>query len=129
MLRIRPVLVLAPRKLVAPLTFGGHDLPAGTHVSACSYLVHRRADLYPDPLAFRPERWLEGRELPPYAFIPFGGGGRRCPGAAFASMEMAEVLRVAARYDVLPAHARPERARRRSVAVAPAAGGQVLLAA
>ncbi len=128
-LRIRPVLVLAPRKLVAPLTFGGHDLPAGTHVSACSYLVHRRADLYPDPLAFRPERWLEGRELPPYAFIPFGGGGRRCPGAAFASMEMAEVLRVAARYDVLPAHARPERARRRSVAVAPAAGGQVLLAA
>jgi cytochrome P450 len=128
-LRVRPVLVLTPRRLNAPLTFGGHDLPAGTFVSACSYLVHLRPDLYPEPLAFRPERWLEGRELPPYAFIPFGGGGRRCPGAAFASMEMAEVLRVAARYDVLPAHPRPERARRRSVAVAPAAGGQVLLAA
>jgi cytochrome P450 family 135 len=127
-LRVRPVLVLTPRRLNAPLTFGGHDLPAGAFVSACSYLVHRRPDLYPDPLAFRPERWLEGRELPPYAFIPFGGGGRRCPGAAFASMEMAEVLRVAARHDVLPVHARPERARRRSVAVAPAAGGLVRLA-
>jgi len=122
------VLVLTPRRLNAPLTFGGHDLPGGVFVSACSYLVHRRADLYPEPLEFRPERWLGERELPPYAFIPFGGGGRRCPGAAFASMEMAEVLRVAARHDVLPVHARPERARRRSVAVAPAAGGQVRLA-
>jgi cytochrome P450 len=127
-LRIRPVLVLAPRRLVAPLRFAGYDLPAGVHVAACSYLVHRRADLYPQPHAFRPERWLEGRELPPYAFIPFGGGARRCPGAAFASMEMAEVLRVATRYDLLPAGSRPERARRRSVAVAPAAGGQVRLA-
>ena len=59
-LRIRPVLVLTPRRLNAPLTFGGHDLPAGTFVSACSYLVHRRPDLYPEPLAFRPERWLGG---------------------------------------------------------------------
>jgi cytochrome P450 family 135 len=128
-LRIRPVLVLAPRRLAAPLRFGGHDLPAGTNVAACSYLVHRRADLYPDPHAFRPERWLEGRETAPYAWIPFGGGGRRCPGAAFASMEMAEVLRVAARYELVPGQAHPERARRRSVAVMPAAGGQVRLVA
>ncbi len=127
-LRVRPVLVLAPRRLVAPLCLAGHDLPAGVHVAACSYLLHRRADLYPEPAAFRPERWLERRELPPYAWIPFGGGGRRCPGAAFASMEMAEVLRVAARHDVLPADRRPERARRRSVVVAPAAGGRVRLA-
>jgi cytochrome P450 len=127
-LRIRPVLVLAPRKLVAPLTVGGHDLPAGVHLSACSYLVHRRADLYPDPFAFRPERWLEGRELPSYSFIPFGGGARRCPGAAFASMEMAEVLRVAARHRLSPGGLHPERARRRSVAVAPAGGGQVRIA-
>jgi cytochrome P450 len=127
-LRVRPVLVLAPRRLVAPLRLAGHDLPAGVHVAACSYLLHRRADLYPEPAAFRPERWLERRELPPYAWIPFGGGGRRCPGAAFASMEMAEVLRVAARHDVLPADPRPERARRRSVVVAPAAGGRVRLA-
>jgi cytochrome P450 len=128
-LRVRPVLVLAPRKLAAPLEVGGHELPAGTHLSACTYLVHRRPDVYPDPLAFRPERWLEGRELPPYAWIPFGGGGRRCPGAAFATMEMAEVLRVAARHDLAPPSPRPERARRRSVAVAPAAGGQVRLVA
>jgi cytochrome P450 len=127
-LRVRPVLVLAPRVLVAPLEVDGHELPAGVHVSACSYLVHRRGDLYPDPLAFRPERWLEGRELPPYSYIPFGGGGRRCPGAAFASMEMAEVLRVASRYELRPEHPRPERARRRSVAVAPAAGGRVMVA-
>jgi cytochrome P450 len=91
--------------------------------------VHRRPDLYPEPLAFRPERWLEGRELPPYAWIPFGGGQRRCPGAAFATMEMTEVLRVAARHELVPAHPHPERARRRSVAVAPASGGQVRLAA
>ena len=128
-LRIRPVLVLAPRRLVAPVRIAGHDLPEGVHVAACSYLVHRRADLYPDPLAFRPERWLEGRELPPYAWIPFGGGSRRCPGAAFATMEMTEILRVAARHELVPAHRHPERARRRSVAVAPASGGQVRLAA
>jgi len=125
LLRIRPVLVLAPRRLNAPLRFAGHDLPAGTHIGACSYLVHRREDLYPEPHAFRPERWLEGRELPPYAWIPFGGGHRRCPGAAFACMEIAEVLKVAARHDLRPAGAHPERARRRSVAVAPAAGGRV----
>ena len=129
LLRIRPVLVLAPRKLRAPLNVAGHDLPAGTHLSACSYLVHQRADLYPEPHAFRPERWLEDRELPPYAWIPFGGGARRCPGAAFATMEITEVLRVAARHELVPPHPHPERARRRSVAVAPAAGGRVRLAA
>ena len=129
LLRVRPVLVLAPRKLREPLHVGGYDLPAGTHFSPCSYLLHRRPDLYPDPHAFRPERWLEGRELPPYAWIPFGGGARRCPGAAFATMEITEVLRVAARHELVAAHPHPERARRRSVAVAPAAGGRVRLAA
>jgi cytochrome P450 len=126
-LRTRPVLTIVPRRLTAPLRIGGYDLPAGTHVAPCPYLMHRRADLYPDPLVFRPERWLDGPPPAPYAFLPFGGGGRRCPGAAFATMEMAEVLRAAARLDLFPAGPRPERARRRSVTVSPAGGGAVVL--
>ena len=65
----------------------------GVHVAACPYLVHRRADLYgPDPLAFRPERFL-GAPAPDHGWIPFGGGVRRCLGAAFATLEMKEALR------------------------------------
>jgi cytochrome P450 len=126
-LRTRPVLTIVPRRLTAPLTGGGHDLPAGTHVAPCPYLMHRRPELFADPLAFRPERWIDGPAPPPYAFLPFGGGDRRCPGAAFASMEMAEVLRVAARHTLAPSGPRPERARRRSVTVSPARGGAVVV--
>ncbi|HEU4977728.1 MAG TPA: cytochrome P450, partial [Solirubrobacteraceae bacterium] len=82
-LRIRPVLTVAPRRLAAPLDIGEGVLPAGAHVAPCIYLLHRRADLYPDPLAWRPERFLE-RPPDSSVWIPFGGGTRRCLGAAFA---------------------------------------------
>src|SRR5213083_1578070 len=62
------------------MTFGGWDLPAGVHIGPSIYLLHRRPDLYPDPLAFRPERFLE-RSYGTYEWIPFGGGIRRCLGA------------------------------------------------
>ena len=102
-LRIRPVLTVAPRKLAAPLQVGAAGCPAGVHVAPCIYLVHRRADLYPDPARWAPERWLGAAPPPSFAWIPFGGGVRRCLGAAFATMEMEEVLRaVAARHAVAP---------------------------
>ena len=128
-LRIRPVLTVAPRKLAAPLRVDGLELPAGVHVAPCIYLVHRREDLYPDARTWRPERWL-GRSRRPesFAWIPFGGGVRRCLGAAFATMEMAEVLRVVAeRLDLAPAHARGERMRRRGITLQPGHGARVVL--
>ena len=66
------------------------------HVTPCLYLAHRRPELWPDPTAFRPERFLDGAPAP-YAWLPFGGGVRRCAGAAFATMELHEVLRAVVR--------------------------------
>jgi cytochrome P450 len=127
-LRVRPVLTVAPRRLAAPLRVGGRELPAGVHVAPCIYLLHRRPDLYPDPAAWRPERWLGGGP-DGTAWIPFGGGVRRCLGAAFATMEMREVLRViAARVDLAPDRAAGERMRRRGVTLQPGRGAQVVLA-
>jgi cytochrome P450 family 135 len=127
-LRIRPVLTVAPRKLAAPLRVDGLELPAGVHVAPCIYLVHRREDLYPDARAWRPERWLGAAPPESFAWIPFGGGVRRCLGAAFATMEMAEVLRlVAERLDVAPADARGERMRRRGITLQPGRGARVVL--
>lgn len=91
-LRLRPVLDAAERTLKAPREVAGHLLPAGIRVYPSIAAVQRRPDLYPEPEAFRPERFLEGK-APSYAWIPFGGGIRRCIGAALAEAEMAEVLR------------------------------------
>ena len=127
-LRIRPVLTVAPRKLAAPLRVAGVELPAGVHVAPCIYLVHRREDLYPDAAAWRPERWLGVGAPESFAWIPFGGGVRRCVGAAFATMEMAEVLRVvAAELNLAPATGRSERRRRRGLTLQPGSGARVVL--
>jgi cytochrome P450 len=122
-LRVRPVLSVAPREVMRPFAVAGTTLPPGVQVAASIYLAHRRPESWGDPLAFRPERWLEG-DAPPYSFIPFGGGVRRCVGAAFAAMEMGEVLRVAAEHDLF-APARGERVIRRGVSLTPARGGTV----
>ena len=125
-LRVRPVLSIAARQVAAPFEVDGWTLPPGVHVAACIYLAHRRPELWDDPTAFRPERFLDGAPEP-YAFIPFGGGVRRCVGAAFATLEMREVLRaVAARFALRPAAGRGERVRRRSITLAPARGGAVM---
>ena len=127
-LRIRPVLSVAPRRLVAPLRAGDRTLPAGVHVAPCIYLLHRRADLYPQPETWRPQRWLEGAP-DGFAWIPFGGGVRRCLGAAFAAMEMREVLRaIAGRLDIAPDRPEGERMRRRGVTLQPGRGARVVLA-
>ena len=80
----------------------GLALPAGTDVTPAIWLAHTRPDAYPDPYAFRPERFLD-RPPSTYTWIPYGGGVRRCLGAAFAEMEMRIVLTaILARFD-LPA--------------------------
>ena len=90
-LRLRPVVPLAGRRLASDLNVDGLSLPAGTDVTPAIWLTHTRADLYPEPYAFRPERFLEDSPTT-YGWIPFGGGIRRCLGAAFAEMEMRVVL-------------------------------------
>jgi cytochrome P450 len=91
-LRVRPVIDAAARTLKKPRTIAGWDLPAGIRVYPGIALVHHREDLYPEPDRFRPERFIEdGAEA--YTWLPFGGGIRRCIGAALAQAEMAEVLR------------------------------------
>jgi cytochrome P450 len=125
-LRTRPVLSIVGRKTLAEFEVGGWTLPAGVHVTPCIYLTHRRADLWDEPTAFRPERFLTGAP-DPYTFIPFGGGTRRCLGAAFATLELREVLRaVAARFELHPDRTAGERMRRRSITLTPARGGYVI---
>ena len=127
-LRVRPALTIAPRRLVRPARIAGHELPAGVHVAACIWLAMRREDLWPSAGDFRPERWLEdGRPPTPTSWIPFGGGVRRCAGAPFAEMEMREVLRASAALRLRPARAEPERARRSALVVTPHRGGEVIV--
>ena len=125
-LRRRPVLPLVARKLTAPMELGGRLLPAGVSVAPCIYLVHHRADVYPDPYAFRPERFLE-RPPGTYTWIPFGGGLRRCLGGSFAMLEMKTVLREIVRTVALaPAEPRSERMTRRAITWTPAQGARVV---
>jgi cytochrome P450 len=126
-LRLRPVVAIVLRRLLEPLQVAGRELPAGTTVAPCILLVHRREDLYPEPDAFRPERFL--REPPgTYSWIPFGGGVRRCLGAAFAQVEMQVVLETIARSARLEAVGDSEGVRRRGVTLVPERGGQVRVA-
>ena len=90
-LRLRPVIPLAGRRLSQELRVNGHVLPPDTDVTPAIWLAHTRPDRYPEPYAFRPERFLENAPAT-YAWVPFGGGVRRCIGAAFAEMEMRVVL-------------------------------------
>ena len=126
-LRLRPVIALVLRRLVEPMEIGGRLLPAGVNVAPCIYLVHRRPDVYDDPRAFRPERFLE---TPPgtYTWFPFGGGVRRCLGASFAQFEIKVVLReLIARLDIRAARPQAERRVRRAIVFAPERGGELVV--
>jgi cytochrome P450 family 135 len=126
-LRVRPALTVAPRRLLEPARIAGRTLPAGVHVAACLWLALRREDLWPQAAAFRPERWLEDPPPNPARWIPFGGGVRRCAGAPFAEMEMREVLRAAADLTIRPVRPEPKSARRSALVVTPHRGGEVLV--
>jgi cytochrome P450 family 135 len=128
-LRLRPVLPLAGRRLAKELSVDGLTLPAGTDVTPAIWLTHTRADIYPEPFAFRPERFLgDGPES--YAWIPFGGGIRRCIGASFAEFEMRIVLReVLIRCDLHKASPAPEQTGRRNITLSPKAGTPVVVTA
>jgi cytochrome P450 len=94
---------------------------------ASAYLVHRDPEIYPQPQAFRPERFLESQPGT-YTWLPFGGGRRRCLGASFAQLEMRIVLRAALRrFELAPVGRRAERTRRRGITLSPAAGARVVL--
>jgi cytochrome P450 len=121
-LRLRPVVPLAGRRLASDLNVDGLSLPAGTDVTPAIWLTHTRSDLYPEPYAFRPERFLEDSPTT-YGWIPFGGGIRRCLGAAFAEMEMRVVLQaILQRRTLSPASDRAERVTRRNVTFSPRKG-------
>jgi cytochrome P450 len=128
-LRLRPVVPLAGRRLHRELVADGLRLPPGTDVTPAIWLTHTRGDLYEDPFAFRPERFLEeGPET--YGWIPFGGGMRRCLGAAFAEFEMRIVLReVLTRCELRKASPEPERTGRRNITLSPQAGTPVVVEA
>jgi cytochrome P450 len=126
-LRLRPVVALVLRRLTEPMEIGGRLLPAGATVAPCIYLLHRRPEVYPNPRAFRPERFLE---QPPgtYTWIPFGGGVRRCLGASFAQFEMKVVLReLVSRLELQAARPRGERRVRRAIIFAPERGGEIVV--
>jgi cytochrome P450 family 135 len=124
-LRLRPVLDAAERKLTVPRTVAGWELPAGVKVYPAIALVHLREDLYPRAREFRPERFLDGG-AESYSWLPFGGGIRRCIGAALAQAEMAEVLRVAMpRVQLRPVRAHPDPVVLRGITLAPRHGVEV----
>jgi cytochrome P450 len=124
-LRLRPVVQLVPRRMLRDLELTRCTVPAGEKVVVSIYLVHHRADTYPEPDAFRPERFLADPPSSAYAWIPFGGGIRRCIGAAFAQVEMEVVLHELLSSARFAPVGDAEHAVRRAITLAPERGGQV----
>ena len=127
-LRRRPVLPNPePRLVMRPTEIGGWTYPAGVVLMASALLIHHDPAIYPDPYAFRPERFLDTKPGT-YTWIPFGGGRRRCLGASFALLEMRVVLSAAAERFTVTAEGRARRPKRRMITLTPGDGGTVRLA-
>jgi len=128
-LRVRPVIAIVDRHVREAVRIGGHAIPAGATACPNVYLVQRRADLYQDPAAFRPDRFA-GQPPPAFGWFPFGGGIRRCLGASFATFEMRIVLPEVLRAVTLrPASPRLARVRREAVTFVPHDGARCVVTA
>ena len=128
-LRRRPVLPQAePRLVKKPVTIGDWDYEPGVIMAASAWLVHHDADVYEDPFAFRPERFLD-TQPGTYTWIPFGGGRRRCLGASFSMIEMKVALRAALRRFTIEPADQLERTRRRAITISPRRGARTVLGA
>jgi cytochrome P450 len=126
-MRSRPVIPTIGRRVMLPWRLGPYAVPADTPVLMSILLVHHREDVYPEPFEFRPERWL-GRKPGTYEWIPFGGGIRRCLGAALAMAEQRVVLEtMARRLDLEADDPAPEHAVHRNVTMIPARGARVVI--
>ncbi len=127
--RLRPVITSVGRSIGAPGTYGGATVDAGTSVMASTYLLHTNPDVYAEPYAFDPARY-GGNRPDTYSWLPFGGGVRRCIGAAFAELELRIVLReVLSRVDLRAAAPGPERPRLAGITLIPEGGVSVLVPA
>lgn len=126
-LRVRPPIPFIARRTMVPFRLGEHELPPGVRIVPLVSWVHRRPDVYPDPTAFRPERWLD-RNPEASTWLPFGGGVRRCIGASFALLEMRTILHtVLRRAELKPVEERPEWRRQRTIFSQPSRGGRIEL--
>jgi cytochrome P450 len=126
-LRVRPIITDVARLATSDIELGGWTISAGTIVVPAIALVQLMPDVYPDPYEFRPERFLDGQPAP-YTWIPFGGGVRRCLGAAFAQLEIRTVLQtVVARTELQAPDPAPERTRLRNVTLVPRRGARVVM--
>jgi cytochrome P450 len=125
-LRLRPVFPFTVRLTTEPLHLDGLTVPSETFVVPYITLVHRRPDVYPDPHAFRPERFL-GKRPGSYSWIPFGGGMRRCIGAPVAMLEARIVLSTLIQeLDLRAAQPEPETIKRKAVIIVPSQGARVM---
>ncbi len=126
-LRVRPVVPMIGRELRKPMTLDGWDLESGTSVMLSIYLAHTRPEVFPDPYVFDPSRF-DGVKPDTYSWIPFGGGTRRCIGAAFAQFEMRIVLRtILSTLDLAPGSDSPDQMIRRNVTLSPKHGSPVIV--
>lgn len=118
-MRLCPAAPIVVRRLLAPMELGGYEIPSGTTVAPCVHLMHRNSALYPEPLTFRPERFLK-QAAGTYTWIPFGGSVRRCLAAPYAQMLMKQVIRtVTEEIELHPPYPHSESPRKSAIAFVP----------
>jgi cytochrome P450 family 135 len=127
-LRLRPVIAGVGRVVrERPFALNGYEVPPGIEINPSIRTIHRRADLYPSPSTFTPERFLGPNAPDTYTWVPFGGGTRRCLGASFAQLEMRVVLeRILERTQLRAVDPRPAKVQFRAITLSPKGGVRVL---